>query len=106
MIESLKQFFLKISPFIFYSVSGRSMYPSFIHGQIVLAQKKWFFCFYRKGDVIIFTDPIKHLRIIKRIQKIKKESLYLIGDNKKESTDSRNFGWIDKKYTIGKVIFS
>lgn len=57
------------------------------------------------GDVIVFSHPVTKQKIIKRIAEIKKEKLYVLGDNKKESTDSRSFGWIDKKSIIGKVIY-
>lgn len=43
--------------------------------------------------------------MIKRIQKIRGNEYFVVGDNKKESTDSRNFGWIKKDQIIGKVIW-
>lgn len=43
--------------------------------------------------------------VVKRITNIKNEKYYVMGDNKEESTDSRDFGWIEKKDIIGKVIF-
>lgn len=56
----------------------------------------------KAGDIVV----IKRERcIIKRISKIKGEKIFVEGDNKKESTDSRSFGWIDRKNIIGKVIF-
>lgn len=57
------------------------------------------------GDVIVFSHPVTNQKIIKRVAQIKKEKFYVLGDNKKESTDSRSFGWIDKKSIIGKVIY-
>lgn len=82
------------------------MYPTFSYGQIVLVQKKWFFCKFRKGDVIVFKKSQSSLLLIKRIKKIEKNKLFLLGDNKLESADSRMFGWINKKNAIGKVISS
>ncbi len=43
--------------------------------------------------------------VIKRIKKTKKNEVWLEGDNKEASTDSRSFGWIDKKDIMGKVVY-
>lgn len=54
------------------------------------------------GDVIV----LKHGKyIIKRIKAIRGDKIFVVGDNTKETTDSRNFGWINKKEIVGKVIF-
>ncbi len=57
----------------------------------------------KAGDVIVF----KHdgLEKIKRISKIEHGHLYVVGDNPKESTDSRKFGWITQGYVVGKVVW-
>lgn len=47
--------------------------------------------------------------IIKRIQNIHDRNtfeIFVTGDNPKESTDSRSFGWIKKNQIIGKVIYT
>lgn len=53
------------------------------------------------GDVVV-TRILSKL-IIKRIQKIKKEKVYLKGDN---TADSKEFDWIRKVDIIGRVMFS
>ena len=53
------------------------------------------------GDVIVVKTANK--LIIKRIQKVEKEKVFLKGDNTK---DSKEFGWIKKMGIIGRVIFS
>lgn len=87
----------------------------------MLVQKKWFFCTYNIDDIIVFKDPRNGRLLVKRIKKIlyyskkgkklykpdriRNDKLYfLVGDNEKESTDSRYFGGIKIKDTIGKVI--
>ena len=82
------------------------MYPTFHHGQKVIVKKKWFFTSYKISDVIVFKNSQNSLLHMKRIEKIHGKKLFLVGDNTKESTDSRTFGWIEKKQTIGKVIAS
>jgi len=55
-------------------------------------------------DVIILKNPRDNRYIIKVIKKIKKEKYFVLGFNLEHSTDSREFGWINKKEIIGKVI--
>lgn len=77
------------------------MLPTLKPGQDVLV---WcWFLNLKKGDIVAFKKQGKDM--IKRIQKIRSREYFLVGDNKKQSTDSRNFGWIDKKDVIGKVIW-
>ena len=38
------------------------------------------------------------------IDKIDKDRVFIVGDNKAESIDSRQFGWIGINYIVGKVI--
>lgn len=55
------------------------------------------------GDVVVFKFNKRYY--IKRVAQIKDNEYFVTGDNKKESVDSRRFGWIDKKDIIGKVIY-
>ena len=58
---------------------------------------------YRVGDIVAI--HMNGRDIIKRVEKIRKSEYFVAGDNKKESTDSRKFGWIEKEKIIGKAIF-
>lgn len=80
------------------------MMPKFYPGKKVLVQKKWFFCILGKNDVTVLKDPRNGKLILKRINDIKDNFYYLLGDNPKESTDSRTFGWVKENAIIGKVI--
>ncbi len=55
------------------------------------------------GDILLFNHPYKkHNKLVKRITKIKGDSLYFLeGDNSFNSSDSRTFGYINKKSIIG-----
>lgn len=81
-------------------VTGGSMRPALRHGQIVVAIRR------RKnlqiGDVVVFRHD--NLEKIKRITRLDIDKLYVEGDNKTQSTDSRRFGWIDITSVLGKVI--
>lgn len=90
-------------PLFKFKVDGQSMTPTFRHGDVVLINRLSYFLSKPKiGDVVVLK---RGKYIIKRIVKVKEKKLFVIGDNKKESTDSRKFGWIDKKEIVGKVIF-
>lgn len=56
------------------------------------------------GDIIVFRQVVPPFILCKRITRIVKDKIWVEGDNKKESIDSRNFGFIGKKNIIGKVI--
>lgn len=82
------------------------MYPAFKSGDVVLVNKLAYF--FRKpkiGDIVVLK---KEKDIIKRITRVNPSAdgnnFFVIGDNKKESTDSRSFGWIFGKEIVGKVI--
>jgi len=77
------------------------MLPQFKPHQIVIAVK---FLSLRENDVVIASDPRNCRYLLKRIQNIEFNRVFLVGDNEKESTDSRVFGWILKKDILGKVV--
>lgn len=77
------------------------MIPTLKENDVVLVNRLSYFLSRPKiGDLIILKQ---RQYIIKRIKKIKNDKYFVVGDNKKESTDSRKFGWISKKKIVGKV---
>lgn len=77
------------------------MLPTLTPGQDVLVLC-WFYD-PKKGDIVAVKVHGKEM--IKRIQKTDDRRIFVIGENEKMSTDSRNFGWIKKDQIIGKVIY-
>ena len=85
------------------------MEPTLRSGTDVLVQKlkgfagKAKLC---KGDVLWLTHPLHSDRqIIKRLSRISQEDrLYVLGDNPKESTDSRTFGAVPRSKVLGRVV--
>ncbi len=77
------------------------MLPTLKPGQDVLV---WcWFNKYKVGDIVAFKKNGKEM--IKRIHLYHGRSISVLGDNEKESTDSRNFGSIEKSQIIGKVVW-
>jgi len=89
------------SPISRYTVSGNSMLPALKPGQDVLSMN-WFIN-PKVGDIIVLKQSGKEL--IKRIQKIDGDQVSVVGDNEKESTDSRSFGSVSLDQVVGKVIY-
>ena len=77
------------------------MEPYFKNNDKILAVKKYFILI-KVNDVVIV--KFKNKILIKRVIKIKDKKYFLKGDNIKHSTDSRNFGLIQNKDIIGKMI--
>ncbi len=97
---------LKLSPIFKYQISGNSMIPILKHGQVVLVNRLSYFLTEPKiGDLVALIDPRDKKVLIKRLARIKNYQYFVLGENKKQSTDSRAFGWLKKKDIIGKIIF-
>jgi len=77
------------------------MYPYLTFNQKVLGFH-WFQEL-KVNDVVVITHKKK--LIIKRIMKVNKTDLWVEGDNKNESTDSRLFGWINTSKVVAKVMY-
>lgn len=87
-------------PLLIRRVSGESMLPSLKPGQVIVG-----LCTGqpRVGQIVI----IRHggLEKIKRVAQVDGKKLYVLGDNAASSTDSRHFGWIDRRGALARVIW-
>jgi nickel-type superoxide dismutase maturation protease len=80
-------------------VMGESMLPTIQPGKVIVGL--WPLPV-KPGDIVI----VRHEGIdkVKRVKGVNYEKLYLLGDNPSASTDSRDFGWIEMKCVLAKVI--
>ena len=88
-----------------YKVFGDSMNPTLKEGYEVICYR-WAYgkSSPKVGDIVV--AKIKDLEIIKRVMFVRDDEVYLKGDNEQQSTDSRNFGWINNRQVIGKAIWT
>lgn len=91
-------------PLARYKVYGDSMIPTLKEGHEVICYLWAYAKSSPKVDDIVVAR-IKDLEIIKRVVFVRDDEVYLQGDNEKQSTDSRNFGWINNRQIVGKAIW-
>ena len=96
-----KLFLIVKLPFSHFVVHGNSMIPTLKPGQHVFIVN-WFFQI-KVGDLVV--ARIEKRDVIKRVSKLKAGQVFLVGDNKSESTDSRKFGWVSASQLVGKVFY-
>ena len=90
-----------VLPIRIFRVAERSMEPAIKEGDyvVLLAIGEP-----RIGDVIALKHPYKDLTIIKRVIRSRADSFYVVGDNRRLSEDSREFGFVKKSAVIGRVL--
>ena len=77
------------------------MLPSYKSGQTILVSQ---IRDYQIDDVVV--AHMEGREVLKRITDIKDNgSVYLIGDNRNKSSDSREHGWILDRHIVAKVIW-
>lgn len=88
-----------------FTVNGNSMLPTLHGGQDILSFN-WFYIGRKPkiGDIVVI--KIGNKEMVKRVQSVYGREVFVEGDNKVESTDSRDFGPVKMDQVVGKVIFS
>lgn len=76
------------------------MEPGIPDGSIVVYERWNRSC--NEDDVVIV--QMGEGQIVKRIDSVQDGKVFLLGDNRNESVDSRTFGMVDQEYIIGTVI--
>lgn len=92
-------------PIARFKIYGHSMGPIIKNGQTIFVSSiPYLFSNPKIGDIVAFKKDEKVF--IKRIARIENQKYFMTGDNKNDSLDSRDFGWIEKKDVIGRLIFN
>lgn len=86
-------------------VKGDSMLPYCHEGDFVLVESlSYLLNPLRQGDLVILGNvPGAPRYIIKRVTNIKDAFVWVEGDNKEQSTDSRAYGWIPRSHLLGRA---
>jgi nickel-type superoxide dismutase maturation protease len=81
------------------------MAPRLRPGALVVAEPLDGAAVLRPGDVVVARRPDRpHVEIIKRIRSIDAAgTIYLVGDNPRASTDSRDFGPVSREQVLARV---
>jgi phage repressor protein C with HTH and peptisase S24 domain len=79
--------------------TGPCMEPILDDNDILIV---WRLCTPKIGDII--TVDHNGLAYTKRLAKTEGNKLWILGDNADNSDDSNDFGWVDGKNFIGKVV--
>lgn len=86
-----------------FKIFGHSMRPTYDEGDNVLVSSiPFFFSKPKKNDVVVF--EMNRKIYIKRIGEISDKKYFMLGDNQRDSDDSRNFGLVYRQQIKGKVI--
>jgi signal peptidase I len=108
---------MKIFLFDFMIAEGRSMTPAIMPGTILLVLKSaygvrppwsekylFFWALPKEGDVVVFYTPQGEIAV-KRCAGLTKEGAFIaLGDNSRDSLDSRSYGPVPADCIVGKVI--
>jgi signal peptidase I len=100
-------------------VIGNSMHPTLKNNTLIIIDKYFFKIFeIKRGDILVITlnkeEMIKRIAYLpgesfenegKKIT-LEKNEIYLLGDNPKESIDSRDYGPVNTRNIIGKIFLS
>lgn len=81
------------------------MKPTYKEGDKVLVNRlAYLFSSLKAGDIVALKHPFEKRVILKRVKKIKGKRVFVAGDNFERSIDSKDFGFVNSKNIIGKVL--
>lgn len=86
-----------------YVCEGKSMNPTLKDGEVVLVDREAEIV---AGDIVVARHPFEpNSEVVKRVVRINEHGHYfLLGDNRDDSIDSRDYGPVRREYIKGKVV--
>jgi nickel-type superoxide dismutase maturation protease len=87
-------------PLMLRRVKGDGMYPTLEKGQLVLIRRRPNL---KINDIVVFVH--NGAEKVKRICGMEGDFFYVLGDNPRYSTDSRQYGYIRRDSVVGTVVF-
>jgi len=90
--------------FKLFKIEGFSLFPLLKEGEVVLCVKLFSFSKIKLNDIVVFKYK-DNGSMIKKVKKINENGYFVQGENP-DSIDSRNFGELQKKELLYKVIFN
>ncbi len=88
-----------------FHVTGPSMLPALENGQLLLVERvSYYLRAPRPGEVVVFYVPSRGVSLIKRVDHLSEDGVYVLGDNAAQSNDSRNFGAVPRRYVTGRAL--
>ncbi|MEX0877532.1 MAG: nickel-type superoxide dismutase maturation protease [Candidatus Spechtbacterales bacterium] len=96
----------KYSPIFRYTVKGNSMEPHIKEGaKVYVSRLAYLFVDPEPEEIVVVNHPKEKFPIVKRIKEVTEEGHFIVeGDNSEHSTDSRDFGPIQRRHIIGRVM--
>lgn len=89
-------------PVSVFRVVDISMEPTVSPGDFVVIDK-WYGGL-RPGEIVVLKHPKRKLYIVKRIKRVDGKKIFVEGDNKEKSQDSRHFGAVSRDLVLGKMV--
>ena len=77
------------------------MAPRLLSGRTVIVNR-WFTPL-KVGDIVVVSHDGKEK--IKRLTQIDGQRIFISGDNRLQSTDSKDFGWLERDSVVAKLLW-
>lgn len=91
--------------FDLYHVPSQSMAPTLLPGDIILVDTWQTPSALEPNQIVVFKRAQRSIVLVKRLNELRSTEagleMFMLGDNRSYSTDSRRFGWVSTEHVIG-----
>lgn len=95
-----------LSAFLYFfdivQIVGNSMHPTLKDKEIILASRVYKSSQLNQNSIYLFKAPTGKITV-KRLTYIQGEYCYFVGDNSNDSYDSRDYGFIHRRYICSEI---